>query len=97
MRGLIHGVDESACPCYVCVTKLARQLQSPLRLMEKLLGEAASDDFSAFKDALDATHASIAILSSADEHGELLCIEAAAAHLHGQNKIATFYGWTFYF
>lgn len=57
-----------------------------LRLVEKLNDEAASDEFSTSRSILTVTHLDKAVLSSQNEQGVLLYIEAAAPHTLGQRR-----------
>lgn len=76
---LFQGAGESSCSCYVRATELVRRFSKALRLVEKLNDDTATEDSSATRCTLGATHLDSAALSSVDEYDMVLYIEAAAA------------------
>lgn len=92
----ISGAVESSYLCYVRVTKLVRRLPEPLRLVENLNGEGASEEPSVIKRALGATQLDDALLSGAGKLDVLLYVEAAATHKRGRKCNVTLNDRTLY-
>lgn len=73
-----------------------RRFAKALRLCDKLDDDAASEDFSASKSALEASCLDYALLSRANENDVLLYIQATSAHRRDRKQNATIDSNAFY-
>lgn len=91
-RGLVRGAFELDYRRYIHAPKLVRRFTKALRLVETPVDEAASENFSANRDSLGATHLDNAVIVRVNEDGALLFIKAAAADTRDRKQTATFNG-----
>lgn len=87
---LVQGAVTPKYRCYVRVTEQRCRFPRVLRLAEEVNYDAASEDPSATRVGLSATHIESALISRADEHGLVLYIKTVLAHTQNQEQGATF-------
>lgn len=92
LRWSVQRAGESSYRHYLCVRKLMRRFREALRLVGNPDDKAASENFSAIRDALSVTHLDNAVLSSSKEHGVLLYMESATAHTRVRKQNRTLNG-----